>query len=179
MQLRDLECPNCGASELFAGDNGQLICAYCSSAFGEVTRLCPQCGYYNEVGARHCSRCGTALVRDCPVCGTDNWVLADHCVQCGRNLDLIDEMVRRWQRTTAQWLQERRAAIPQIQEAEEKASRTRMSAWLEEERQQQEAMALAQEASRKRDRQFLFLMALVVVAFLVIMIVALLVTFGS
>jgi len=99
MALADFECPNCGASDMAQDSEQRLLCLFCGSSFGEVTRLCPKCGHYNEAGVRHCAECGTQVTRDCPACGADNWTLADHCAQCGRNLDLIEQMSRRWQQT--------------------------------------------------------------------------------
>jgi uncharacterized membrane protein YvbJ len=164
---------------MLTGADGQLVCVYCSSTFGEVTRICPRCGHYNETVVRHCAECGAALVRDCPACGTANWVLADHCVQCGRNLDLIEEMTQRWQRSTADRLQQRRTGIPQIQEAEARASQQRMASLLEEERLRQQDLALAQKAQRERERQLWVLMAVAIAVFLIIIVLSILLTSGS
>ena len=112
-----------------------------------------RCGHYNEQGVRHCSDCGARLVRDCPACGAVNWVLADHCVQCGRNLDLIDQMTRRWKLTTQERLAERRSTMSTLKEQEERASQERMATLLEAERIRQEALALARSSQHERDRR--------------------------
>jgi hypothetical protein len=177
MILAGFQCPNCGANGMEEVANGELHCPYCGSSFGQVTRICPQCGHYNESGARHCSECGTQLVRECPACGAENWALAEACVQCGRNLDLIEHMARRWQQTTEQRLFERRTAIHNLREEEERASEQRMADLLEAERLRQEAMALAQESQQRRDRQ-IYVLAAVAVAIFVLLIMALLLTSG-
>ncbi len=169
MQLRDFECPNCGSVEMEAGADRRLSCLYCGSTFGEVTRICPECGHYNEKGVRHCSECGTQIVRDCPVCGADNWALADHCVQCGRNLDLIERMARRWQKTTQERLYERRNAIAALKEGEERASRERMGEFLAAEQARQAALAQARAAQRERDRRLYLVLSVAVLVFLCIM----------
>jgi ribosomal protein S27AE len=178
MQLRDFECPNCGGYEMLAGEDQQLHCAYCGSSFGEVTRICPQCGHYNEREVRHCSECGARLVRDCPACGAANWALSDHCVQCGRNLDLIDQMARRWQLSTEERLAERQASVASLKEDEERASQGRMAALLEAERIRQEALALARETQRKRDQQMYRVTAIAIGVFLLIIVVMLLLMIG-
>ena len=151
--LREFECPNCGGYEMEVTADGWLLCQYCGSSFGEVMRICPQCGHYNEDGARHCAECGAQLVRDCPACGADNWALAEHCVHCGRNLDLIEHMARRWQLTTQQRLDKQRASMTVLKAEEERASQERMAALMEADRIRQEAIALAQAAQRERDRR--------------------------
>jgi uncharacterized membrane protein YvbJ len=169
MELYKLECPNCGAKELVPDENGYLVCTFCHSNFGEITRICPSCGQYNEEQVRFCARCGNPLIRDCPVCGADNWILAEHCVQCGRSLDLIEQMARRWQLTTQNRLQERRGEIAQVKAEEEKASEGRMATLMEAERIRQEALALARATQRKRDRQmYLLLAALVAIIAIII-----------
>jgi len=168
MELYKLECPNCGAKELAPDENGCLVCRFCSSSFGEVTRVCPNCGAYNEEQVRFCERCGSPLIRDCPVCGADNWILAEHCAQCGRSLDLIEQMARRWQMTTQHRLQEWKGEIAQVKAAEEKASEGRMAVLMEAERIRQEALALARATQRSRDRQMYVWLLIVVAAFIVI-----------
>lgn len=179
MQLTDFECPNCGASEMVPTENQQLLCVFCGSSFGEVTHICPKCGHYNETGVRHCSTCGTPLVRDCPVCGADNWVLADHCVQCGRNMDMLEQMSRRWQQTTQQHLAERRASMTALKEQQERASQARMATFMEAEHTRQEAIAQAREAQRERDRQLLVIAGVAIAVFVIIVILLLLLTSGG
>jgi hypothetical protein len=175
MRLTDLECPNCGGPEMEPTENGQLFCLFCGSSLGEVTRICPRCGYYNEAGVRHCSECGTQVVRDCTACGADNWVLAEHCVQCGRQMDLIERMARRWQQTTQQRLYEQRAGMIALKEQEEQASQERMAALMEAERIRQEAMALARASQRERDRQMYVVtgVAIAVLIFVVVLVLLL------
>ncbi len=170
MQLFDFECPNCGAPEMVENDSQQLLCPFCGSLFGEITRLCPECGHYNEEQVRYCARCGAALIRDCPACGADNWVLADHCSQCGRNLTLIEQMARRWQQSSRQWMYDRMASMAALKEREERASQERMAVLLEAEQIRQEALAVAREAQQKRDRQMVQLMAVVILLFLFIVV---------
>ncbi len=179
MQLTDFECPNCGASEMVAGESRRLICVFCGSSFGEVARICPECGHYNEASVRHCSRCGTRLRRDCPACGADNWVLADHCVECGRNLDLIERMTQRWKQSTQQWLYEQRESMAALKETEEQASQQRMAALMEAEQLRQEAIALARESQHQRDRQLYTVMGVAIAIFVVIVVLALLLTSGG
>lgn len=178
MQLRDFECPNCGASEMEMVGDGRLQCLFCSSDFGEAARICPQCGHYNERGVRHCAQCGTRLLRDCAACGADNWILAEHCVQCGRNMDLIERMALRWQRTTQQRLQEQQVSMAALKEQEELASQERMAPLMEAERIRQEALALARESRRRQDRQLYLLAVAGIVVILIIVVVALLATSG-
>jgi Double zinc ribbon len=175
MRLTGLQCPSCGASEMVHGKDQQLTCVYCGTSYGEVTRICPDCGYYNEPGVRHCAECGTAIIRDCPACGWDNWVLAEHCVQCGRNMDVIDKMARRWKQTTQQRLEERRAGVAELKEKEERASQQRMAEFLEAERRRQEALAEAREAQQRRDQQMYVLIgvAIVILTFFVILAIVL------
>ena len=176
MKLTDFECSNCGASEMEPAENGQLLCLFCGTAFGEVTRICPQCGHYNEEGDRHCARCGSAIVRDCTACGADNWVLAEHCVQCGRNLDLIDQMARRWQQTTQERLYERQEGMAALKAEEERASQERMAALLEAERIRQEAVALARASQRQRDRQIYTYSAIALFVFAIVVVLLILLT---
>lgn len=176
MQLRDFECPNCGANDMQTGDDQRLYCLFCGGSFGEVRRICPGCGHYNEKGVRHCSECGARLVRDCPACGAVNWTLADHCVQCGRNLDIIDQMTRRWQLSTQERLAERRANVASLKDQEERASQERMAALLEAERIRQEALALARESQRERDRRIYVALGIAVLVFVCIVGLMLLLT---
>ena len=179
MQLTGIQCSNCGGNELLQGQQGRLICAYCGSAFGEVTRICPQCGHYNEAGVRHCARCGEPIIRDCPACGWDNWILAEHCVQCGRNLDVIERIARRWQQTTQQRLQEHRAGMAALKDREEHASQQRLAEFLEIERQRQEGLALAQQVQRQRERQLVLVLAVAFFVLVLVVIVALLMSSGG
>jgi len=179
MRLSSFECPNCGANEMVQAENQQLVCAFCGTSFGEVMRICPKCGYYNEAGAHHCAQCGMQIVRSCPACGADNWILADHCVQCGRNLDLIEQMVHRWQQTTEQRLHDRQAAMASLKEREERASQERMAALMEAERIRQEALALTRESQRKRERQMYVLAGVAILVFLILVVLTLLLTFGG
>ena len=153
MELTDFQCPNCGAKEMLPGDDRRLLCVYCGTSFGEVERICPKCGHYNDQDVRHCQECGGRLIRDCPACGADNWVLAEHCVECGRNLDLVEQMARRWQRTTQERLYERQAGMTALKEQEERASQQRMAVLLAAERERQGALARARAAQKARDRQ--------------------------
>lgn len=178
MQLTDFECPNCGAHDMQTAADHRLVCLFCGSSFGEVTRICPKCGHYNEEGVRHCSECGTRIVRDCPICGADNWVLADHCVQCGRNLDLIEQMTRRWKETTQERLYAQRAAMLSLKEQEERASQQRMAALLEAERLRQEALAQARAAQRQRERQLYVWAGVAIFVFVVVLLLMLLLTAG-
>jgi predicted amidophosphoribosyltransferase len=179
MRLTVFECPNCGASEMVSMQNQQLVCAFCGTTFGQVARICPQCGHYNEASGRHCALCGAQILRDCPACGADNWALADHCLQCGRNLDLIERLARRWQKTTQQQLYERQAAMVSLKEQQERASQTRMASFLEAERTRQEALAQAREVQWQRDRQIYVLIGVAVFAFVVIVVLTLLLAPGT
>ena len=179
MQLSGIQCTNCGGKEFSQGEQGQLICAYCGSAFGEVTRICPYCGHYNEAGVRHCARCGEPIIRDCPACGQDNWILTEHCVQCGRNLDVIERIVRRSQETTQQRLEEHRAGVAAVKDREERASQERLAEFLEIERQRQEALALARQAQRQRERQLVLWLAIAAFVLVLVVIVALLLSSGG
>lgn len=174
MQLQGFECPNCGANEMEATKDGQLLCLFCGSTFGEVMRICPNCGHYNEGDGRHCSLCGAQIIRECPACGSDNWVLADFCVQCGRNLDLIQHMAERWQHSTEERLEEQRAGAAQLKAMEEQASQERMAAFLEAERIRQEALALARESRRERDRQVYLFVAVAIIVFVIFVVLTLL-----
>lgn len=176
MQLTDFECPNCGASDIVATAEEQLRCSFCHSFLGDALRVCLKCGHYNEEGARHCSLCGTRIVRECPVCGTGNWILSDHCTHCGRNLSFIEELVRRWQVSTQQRLQERRQVVVSIKESEEQASQARMAAIMEAERQRQAALAAEREFQRQRDRQLMMIIGLVAIGFVMVVLLVLLVT---
>ena len=55
-------CPNCGAKEMVPTEDQQLLCVFCGTSFGQVTRICPKCGHRNEDGAHHCARCGTQIL---------------------------------------------------------------------------------------------------------------------
>ena len=153
MQLTEFECANCGAAEMVKRKDGQLVCDFCGSVFGEAVRICPKCGYYHDEGVRHCIRCGARIVRDCPVCGADNWALSEFCDQCGRNLDVVERMAQRWQKTTQDRLAERRASVAALKEGEERASQQRMATMMEAERQRLEVVARAEAEQRERDRR--------------------------
>jgi uncharacterized membrane protein YvbJ len=171
MRLKDFECPNCGAHDMETGTDLRLTCDFCGSIFGQVTRICPRCGHYHEEDVRHCAECGAAIVRDCPACGADNWTASDHCVQCGRNLDLIEQMARRWQKTTQERLYERMTAMSSLKEREARASQARMAPLLEAEQRRQEALAVAQAAQRQRDRQLLTWGAVMILVFVVFVVI--------
>lgn len=179
MQLTDFECPNCGANDMVQGESRELACTFCGTSFGQVTRICPECGHYNEAEGRHCARCGTLLVRDCPACGADNWVLAEHCVQCGRNLDIIDQMARRWQKTTQQRLYDQMESMASLKDEEERASQDRMASLMEAERIRQEALALARASQRQRDRQMYNLVVAGIIGFVIIVVLVLVLTSGG
>jgi uncharacterized membrane protein YvbJ len=179
MKLTDLECENCGASEMVRGEHEQLVCVFCGSSFGEVTRICPECGHYNEEDARRCSQCGSRIIRDCLTCGQDNWVLATHCVQCGRDMELIERIADRWQQSARQRLEERRAGMNDLKVLEEQASTERMSVLMEAERVRQEALALARASQKERDRQVYMLVGVAVVVFVILVIVVLLLSVGA
>lgn len=179
MALVDLECPNCGAPELEAGADRQLRCPFCGSAFGDLARICPACGHYNEAGVRHCVDCGGALVRDCPACGADNWVLAEHCAICGRNLDLVERLAQRWQQSTQERLYERQGAMAALKEREERASQARMAELLDAERRRQEALARANTLQQERDRRMYALVIAAFVVFVVVVLVAILLTIAG
>jgi uncharacterized membrane protein YvbJ len=176
MSLAVFECPNCGAHEMETAPDERLICQFCGSSFGEATRICPTCGHYNEEDVRHCSECGSQVVRDCPACGADNWVLADHCVQCGRNMDLIEQIARRWQQTAEQRLHERRVAMVSLREREERASQGRMADFMEIEQRRQEALAVAQEAQRRSERQLYMIAGVTIAVFVIVMVLVVVLT---
>jgi hypothetical protein len=177
--LRDFECPNCGAHEMGAGVGQTVVCLYCGTPFGDMRRICPECGHYNEESVRHCSECGAQIVRDCAACGADNSVLADHCGNCGQNLDLIDRIAQRWQLTTERRLSEQRTATASLRKEVERASEERMAEYLEVERQRQEALALARASQRIQERR-LYIVASVALALLgVIMVLVFIWTYGG
>ena len=176
MALVDFECPNCGAPELEALDGQQLRCPFCGSVFGDLARICPACGHYNDAGVRHCEDCGAALVRDCPACGADNWALAEHCTVCGRNLDLVERLARRWQQTTQDQIYERQAAALALKEQEERASQARMAGLMDAERRRQEAVVSARAEQQQRDRQMYTLVVVAVAIFVVIVLITVLLT---
>jgi uncharacterized membrane protein YvbJ len=119
------------------------------------------------------------IIRDCPACGWDNWILAEHCAQCGRNLDLIEQIARRWQKTTQQRLEERRVGMAALKDREEHASQQRLAEFLELERQRQEALAQARRLQRQREQQIYRWLAIGVGAFIFVIIVALLISAGG
>lgn len=172
MKLTAFECPNCGANEMITGQDERLYCLYCGSSFGDVQRLCLECGHYNEAGARHCAQCSAPLIRDCPACGADNWVQAEHCVECGRNLDVIGNMARRLQQTTQERLAQRQMGMAALKEREELASQERMAVFLEMERERQEALARAAALQAQRDRQLLILIGVGLVAVVLVLVAA-------
>lgn len=94
MELKLLNCPNCGAPlpEDFT-PNRRLECANCHSAL-LVTDLvesqavvCPQCNTINDQQKRYCANCGQPLKIDCILCHTENKVGATHCRNCGAHLE--------------------------------------------------------------------------------------------
>ncbi|MBN1657819.1 MAG: zinc ribbon domain-containing protein [Anaerolineae bacterium] len=175
MQLTEFECANCGAAAMVKAADGQLVCTFCGSAFGEAVRICPKCGRYHEEGVRHCARCGARIVRDCPVCGADNWVLSEFCDQCGRNLDMVERMAQRWQKTTQDRLAERRATVGALKESEERASQQRMAAMMEAERQRLEALAHAEAQQQERDRRVYIALSVAIVVLLAVTAMVLLI----
>jgi len=179
MELSKFECPNCGAKEMAQDDRGWLTCSFCCSSFGEATRICPSCGEYNAEGVHFCARCGGALIRDCPACGASNWILARHCVSCGRSMDVIEQMVRRWQQSTRERLEAWQSSVGRLKAEEEEASRRRMAALMEAESIRQRALAVAEETRRRRDRQTYIVMSVVVAIFVLVVAVLLLLGFGS
>jgi hypothetical protein len=164
MQLIDFECPNCGANDMVQAENQQLTCTFCGTSFGQVTRICPECGHYNEAEGRHCAQCG---------------ILAEHCVQCGRNLDIIDQMARRWQKTTQQRLYDQMESMASLKDEQERASQDRMASFVEAERIRQEALALARASQRERDRQMYNVVVASVIAFVIIIVLVLVFTSGG
>jgi hypothetical protein len=179
MHLDDFECPNCGANEMVLGERQRLECNFCGTSFGEVTRICPRCGHYGEVGARHCQQCGAQIRRECPACGVENSTAASNCVHCGRNLDLIEQMTRRWQLTTQQRLYDQMAGMASLKEEEVRASQERMAAFQEAERIRQEALALSRATRLKQDRQIFRWVVAGIVAFIFLVVVVMLLTAGG
>jgi hypothetical protein len=172
MRLDGFECPNCGSNEMGLGEQQQLECSFCGTSFGEVARICPRCGHYGEAGARHCEQCGAQITRDCPACGMENSTAASNCIHCGRNLDLIEQMTRRWQLTTQQRLYDQMAEMAALKEEQVRASEERMAAFLEAERIRQDALALARATRLEQDRQiFRWVVAGAVVFIIVVLVV--------
>jgi hypothetical protein len=95
-------------------------------------------------------------------------------VQCGRNLDLIEQVTRRWQRTVQQRLYDRQAEMISLKEREERASQERMASLMEAERIRQEALVLARESQRQRDRQVYFVIGVVFLVFVLVAVAVLL-----
>jgi hypothetical protein len=172
MRLTAFQCPNCGAKEMLTDAQDRLLCPYCGTSFGDVQRICFECGHFSEEGARQCQARSAPLVRDCPACGADNWVQADHCTECGRNLDLIGLMARRLQLSTQQRLQERQAAMADLKEDEEQASQRRMAVFLDMERDRQEALAQAAALRARRDKQILILVGVALGALVFVLVLA-------
>jgi len=172
VRLTAFECPNCGASDMVPGPDERLLCLYCGTSFGEIQRVCLECGHYNDVGVRHCAQCSAPLIRDCPACGADNWVQAEHCVECGRNLDVIGNMARRLQQTTQERLAQQQTGMAALKEREERASQERMAVFLEMERERQEGLARAAALQAQRDRQLLILLGVGLVAVVFVLVAA-------
>ncbi len=179
MKLTAFECPNCGAKEMLPGTDDHLLCLYCGTSFGEVQRICLECGHYNEAGARHCAECSAPLVRDCPACGADNWVRAEHCTECGRNLDIIGLMARRLQQTTQERLLQHQASMVAVKEQEERASQQRMAVFLEIERERQETLAQAEALQARRDRRLVVFLGVALVVFALVLAAAFLLSLAG
>lgn len=173
--LNVFECPNCGAKDMSPDRDDRLLCLYCGTSFGDVQRICLECGHYSEAGANYCQECSAPLTRVCPACGAENWIRAEHCTECGRNLDMIGLIAQRLRQTTQERLRERHAGMVAVKEAEERASQQRMAHFLEIERDRQQALAEEEALRARRDRQLVVLVAaglatlvLLLVAFLVL-----------
>jgi hypothetical protein len=94
-------------------------------------------------------------------------------------LNVIEEMVRRWQVTTQQRLHEQRQVVRSIKKREEQASQARMAAIMEAERQRQAVLVAQREYQRQRDRQMLMIIGLVAVGFVMVVLLVLVVGAAS
>jgi tetratricopeptide (TPR) repeat protein len=105
VQLKSVNCPNCGAPISHEIERGKIIsCANCNSSivwphnetqfvlsFG--TALCPKCGIDNEKSPTFCRNCGSPLTKECPLCKItfyvgDNFCPNGHKYEIIRSTDL-------------------------------------------------------------------------------------------
>ena len=93
VKMKELACPNCGAS--LNGDfspNQQITCDNCDSVFlateleTPTAIICAGCKTVNPIEERYCSSCGDPLKTDCILCHEENPIGTVFCANCGAHL---------------------------------------------------------------------------------------------
>jgi hypothetical protein len=96
MQIKALNCPNCGASI----PDTSKACSHCGSTvvlthdgtkFVLAGVVCPGCGFENQEGSRFCSKCRQRLLMECPECKKDVILDAVFCSFCG--IDINERLI--------------------------------------------------------------------------------------
>ena len=168
-----VECPGCGSSSFTRNADGGLVCDFCHTVYGASGPTCSTCGATYEPGAYHCPVCGADLARECRACGALNPLSARACSACGYALDMVDAMLVRATKGTADRLQELREDATAIKAQEEAASQARLTEMWAVEARQRDALARAQ-TERERQERMLITAAVVIVAVIVVAVLVML-----
>lgn len=100
MQVKSLNCPNCGGSI----PDTSKACSFCGSRviltedktkFVLSGRICHKCGFENDLKSIFCSKCGEKLVIKCLSCPQNIDREALYCPHCGLNIEnKIKELIQ-------------------------------------------------------------------------------------
>ena len=92
MQIKSLNCPNCGGSI----PDTSKVCSFCGSKviltedkakFVLSGRICHKCGFENDLKSIFCSKCGDKLIIKCLSCPQNIDREALYCPSCGLNIE--------------------------------------------------------------------------------------------
>ncbi len=172
MSFVELECPNCGATELENNPDGTLTCSFCGNHYTVPQGvLCPSCGTANDEGIGYCKECGYDLIRECLGCGADNVYSATHCQTCGRSLSSVEAMVERLQQGTASRLDDQMRQAKEIKAQEEADSQRRLEDMWVREHQRQQGIAEDRSEQKHQEAQMIRLVFIGVIVLIVLLII--------
>ncbi|MBN1935670.1 MAG: hypothetical protein JW934_13460 [Anaerolineae bacterium] len=147
-------CPYCGGAEYRRPDKNMLICTACEHEFDIREDLCRACGHLNRAEAVTCAHCSAKL----------------------NKADLATAVISARTRTRQDWQAERLETARQQKVEEEEASKRRMDAYWEEEREHQRLVAARLAEKRARERKILIGMLIAVGGLVLIALGALIVS---
>ena len=146
----DLNCPHCGSQAFTDYGDGLVACQRCYTQFDLNQQQCPYCGTLLAEGVVVCIKCGTDLRGE----GAQR---------------IIKERLM----TTDDWRRVRLSQVQQVKAKEKEASRQRLDAWWEKDRERREKEHREKMARQRHRRNVLIIWTLVIVA--IVLMIALIV----